>query len=553
MKHLIFVLAAASLLSAKSLDSACQIIPVDYQYTVPRFGIPEHALAGVSLRAALGEFECAAFVVHAQSPLKMVSVEVSEFVNSSTGRKIPGDSISVRYAEYAYIDSGKKEERPVFLRKMGPLPLKADENREFWITLRSGNVSDTGVFKGQVTVKGEGCLCVKEIAFEVLPFRLKRSGGPANSACIGLYPGISAAYMRDLRDHGINTLHFFWGRGFFLLSNVSGEPRVDFVNADPFFGNLKACGFKSVIVVLGNDAKGHFDRDICNAFPPLHLDTTQNANGKTKYAGPLNNPRFDSLYVDALGQLKSRVESFGLELMLHIYDEATERFTVENAYRAKIIRKAFPGLQLTGDVMEEGVTQGLREIMAASDILFDGGESLFVRAPLEQKSGKGIWMFNFLGADCEAGFVRARAGFYPLKFNPRGTDFWAYNFNMNDPYVQREAFFQDASATVIFPTAEGDSVSTPDPSIAWEGHREANDDKDYFLTLSTMLSKTQTPLGKKIAADLSALKEGWQRISGKNKHPDYSFPDVARSSCVKWILSLIRENPAKYRDMGILP
>jgi hypothetical protein len=558
----LFVPLLALLSCMKSAGNLFSVIPVSYMTSVNRIARPDHVLERLELQAALGEYETGTFVVRANQDIRAIEVELTDLVNNQTKQRISKEVISLKYLDYNYMDSAHTTEVPLFLWDYKPLAMKAGENRQYWITLKVQNSADTGTFTGEVIIKVSNRFHKLPISFTVHPLRLMRPDNFVCGAFVSSLKSINLSSAYDMKAHGIEAVQFFFGYDTTdewiyasdttrHIKNIDGHLKMEFYAIDSLLGHMKKAGMRGpVIPSTGNDSKDHIARDICLAFPGFHLDTTYNVDGKDKKMGPLNNPIFDTLLLSVVRQLKERIESYGFEMVLLVYDEPTERLMKELAYRHKLIHKAFPALRIYGVTMNR--LAWAKQVAPFSDILVSNGSFKEISA-YARKAGKAAWFYTFGGSMSNAGRSRARLGFRWMKYWPDGVWFWAYNYYEKDPYKLYDGEEPEIKKAVVFPPCKRSNfqpVGTP----AWEGIREACDDWAYAHTLRKMLAKTTSPSAKQIQkAFLARLDTLEARLNKRGAITDCGLMDSTRTQIASWIQLLIKMEPHKFKQAGLLP
>jgi hypothetical protein len=511
------------------------------------------------MKASVNEWETGAFVVRAKSAITALSVTAADFVNSSTGRIIPGDSVALRRIEYVWEDAARTRQIPMRLRPEAPLSLAANENMEYWLTLCASDKQDTGLFSGKTVINGDNTACTLSVSFYVYPFRLPDF---TDFACGVFAAGprtISPAMTRDMKAHGIDAVQFFFSKEstradyyrndtILCIVNQAGHLKVEMHGVDSLMKFMKAAGMRGpVIPSLGNDARGHIERDICDAFPQFHLDTTLNANGKTKYIGPLNDPVFDTLLVSAVRQMKERIEFYGFEMILLIYDEPTERLMTELADRFALIRAAFPQLRIYGVAMDQ--LSWAQQIAPYSNLIVANGsyQPIWQYANAQNRD---LAYYDVISSGYEAGYCRGNYGLKYWKYSPDFVFFWAYNYWNGDPYINYDGAAPEADYAIVFPPPDHPD-SLPVGSPAWEGVREARDDWAYVKTLAEMLKTATGATAVAKAAEFNALRLKITDTQFNSEGVRYVVLDSIRQVVAGWIRDLIREEPEKFDNIGV--
>jgi hypothetical protein len=523
-----------------------QVFPVDYKTPVHRTALPEKILPALELTAARGETETGAFVVRAKQRIGLLKVRVTDFVNKKTGRRISKNSIQIRQTGYTFADSTHSKEIPLFLWPNKPCSLKQGENMQYWITLRAGEDADTGRFHGSVNVKGAGISCKLPVSFYIRPFKLLYNTDFFCGAFMGDLDSLTQPHIQDMKAHQVDAIQFFWNSADWEIRNVRGHLRIEFNRVDSVLRYMKQAGMRGPVVPsMGNAKKPHMERDICLAFPRFKMKTVKRRLGPV-YVCPVNDPVFDTLVISALGQAKKRIESYGFEMVLLIYDEPT-LFPKMKEYsnRFRLVKSAFPDLRIYGVVMDK--LSHARQVAPFCDIIVTNG-GFDENTPFAQNQGKAIWFYCTAGSQYSAGAARGKLGFRWMKHAPGAVWFWAYNYYENDPYVLYDAKVPETQRAVVFPPCHrsaGLVVGTP----AWEGIREACDDWAYVNTLKKMLGLSDSPKSTEIKVKLKELLHTlpdllYDDILSNN----FTVLDSMRTSVAGWISALLNEEPEKFQE-----
>jgi hypothetical protein len=561
MKSLLILLILFTASLAADLNNALyRVIPVDYMHKVRRLPLSADTLSSLDMKACVGEYESGTFVVRAKNSISALNVTMTQFKNEGTGSVIPADSIQLRHIEYAFTNASHTSDIPLRLWPVKTLSLPSGENMQYWITLRSTGESDTGQFSGMAIIDGNGTVCSLSISFYVYPFKLMEFEDFACGAFVGSTRPINPATTRDMKAHNIDAVQFFWGYDTTWaeyyrsdtvrqIKNVNGHLQIEFHSMDSLLKFMKQAGMRGpVIPSIGNDSKAHMERDICMAFPQFQLDTTYDDNGKDTKIGPLNDPVFDTLLLSAVRQTKAKIESYGFEMVLLIYDEPTERLMEELADRYDLIHNAFPDLRTYGVTMNR--LQWAQEVAPYAEILVANGSYQYIMNYANQQV-KDYWFYSSNAGSREAGLCRGTYGLRWWKYNPGAVFFWAFNYYSTDPYIDYDGSGPESGKAVVFPPANHPD-SLPIGTPAWEGLREAGDDWAYVKTLSKMLSISTGVVGNSIRTPFNQLSLKFQdnifSTSGAN---DYTILDSVRTVVAGWILDLITDEPEKFWDIGI--
>ena len=475
------------------------------------------------LRVTPGEYEPAAFAVHSSNS---VSASVS-LVQSKGPEALPSD-----WCELHVVLSLSDSTQPNRLHQFtGPVALKVDETRFFWLTVRPPADAVPGIYKSRISVESDSENHHLEIVCEVLPFTLDRSPiiGGVFMARTELPPG----WYADMKEHGLDAIQFFWGgTGIKVLRNQD-EIVLDFSRMDKFMAEVNAGGLDGpVIISLGNDHSLHYERRIAEAFD-MPVETGESI-GRKRVTGPAVSPRLDSLFVEGLRQIRAHWEAkaYPQELVVLIYDEPTERLLTRCKHRYDLLKTVMPWTRVYGVVMNRRVWA--ESMNDQCDIIVSDGDFLGC-LEAARNYHKDYWVYSFPLKHVHT--TRYDMGCMPWRVHAQGTFFWMYNYWRFNP---------DGCAVYRHPDNPDELVrSTP-----WEGVREGMDDLRYIATAERMVQ--YAPAEKKDDArvrlqavfnsidptrrEKTALGEAHDELSVL-KH--YNEPQRVRDDVIEIILSLL--------------
>ncbi|MBL8025919.1 MAG: hypothetical protein JNL74_05890 [Fibrobacteres bacterium] len=532
---LIFCLLLVFALQAKPLF---KILPLNYQYKTSETGMPSHVLPKLSLTAALDEYESGAFAIHADSAIKKLNVSCSLLKNKLTGRTISGSTIKLQMVEFVNCDSTGKERLPLRFLSLRDTGVLAGHNTTYFITLKSSDVIDTGLFQGQIKITADGIKDSIGVSFTVLPFRLKAPDKMRFIAAISNYGSMTEKEFRMLKNGGVDGVEFFLGKkcGVNVINN-QGHVKIDMPVIDSTMKHMKSVGMRGpIFLMLGNDRKSHIEDKICEVFPEFKMTTSEKIFGKPLIIGPIGNPRFDSLYLEAVASIKSGIEKAGFEWIAAVMDEPMERSYQPFIERTKLIRSRFPDLKLVG------VTQGnfafTKSLEPYTDILITAGDYTTIEN-LARRKGKMFSVNTFQGAANEPGCSRAIFGTRVWRYNPGIMLFWSYNWNYGDPFVEYDSEEPDRFSSILYPPREGtDGFPTETP--AWIGLREAIDDWSYARMLEELAAQ-KGQLSEFPIDDMKHAVGEWDFFEKEYDYPrDYSQLDTVRNQAAQAILKLLK-------------
>jgi len=435
------------------------------------------------LCAARGGRESAGFGIHALKDLAVVSVnsapETETGKDGWTGREClvedvvfhvirgnrrrDGDSLFIRF--------------PVFLDSVRRKPVKAGESRFFWVSLAVPESLEAGRYTGSVILSVENRERRIPLSVRVLPFALTERNLPAFGAFISR-GGYSIDEMKFLKKSGIDALQWFWAANRIGILNDGGRLKMDFTRIDAFMARMKESGMKGPVVLsLGNDKTGHYERDLCNAFHlPLHREVIA---GKKITVADTACPSIDSLFICGVRTILDHAsEKKWPRTVFIIYDEALERLMPWQKHWYRLLKKAVPRIEVYGVFHQPG--GDMAAMAAACDILVCNRGFGEVRA-LSEKAGKELWCYTNCSADKSFGLVRFVYGQIPWLYGARAMFFWSYDYYGENPWNDFNGDDHgDASWVIVYPSM---NMKTPVRTVAFMGLMEAVEDARYLATL----------------------------------------------------------------------
>ena len=157
-----------------------------------------------------------------------------------------------------------------------------------------------GTYKGEIRVRSEKEEHRVKISCRILPFELRDS-----KVVGGVFMAdtdLPESYYRDMKEHGLDAIQFFWSGTGVDVGNVDGRIVLDFSRTEKFMRRVTDAGLKGPVTFsLGNDHSLHYERRIAEAFG-LEV-VTEDTVGRKAVIGPKVTPQLDSLFVEGLRQI----------------------------------------------------------------------------------------------------------------------------------------------------------------------------------------------------------------------------------------------------------
>ena len=496
----------------------------------------------MNVRAARGETESFLLALGALKPQRGLTWSVPAPVPAG----IAVEFMPVVMAPMA--GGGADEYRTVglWLSRDGAVDIAPGHSRAWLVRIRVGENVTPGTYRLAASLAAGGAApggAGVTLGIRVLPFTLADPWERKHifgAFCAGV--DFSDAQYVQMKAHGIEAILWFWVNYGMNIRNDKGKLRMDFTKMDLTISRMKRAKMRGPIVLaLGNDRSGHFERAICQTFR-LPMAPRVKRKGKVVKLAPLDNPQIERRMVEALGQLFAHAKVANWpEIIILPYDEPTERLMPEHRRMVKLMRKNFPAVRLYGVAINR--VERAKEILD-TDILVANGDFARVHA-LAAANGKTTWFYG--GSGTAAGGYSVSRWSYGLRefaYGGTGSWFWSYNFYVEKPWNEFDGFTPDSSWVVCWPPVKkgGPSVQT----LAYEGLREAVDDVRYAMTLEAALARAPAdPTARTVAA---AYKTWLLALQGAKP----TAPQIAgfRDQLVHWILALRTETPAGKRGLA---
>lgn len=341
------------------------------------------------------------------------------------------------------------------------------------------------------------------------------------------------AEFRQMKAHGIEAIQWFWGHHAMDLKKENDKLIVDFTELDRVVDAFTKAGMRGPIVLaLGNDSAGHYEKKICQLFERPMQPQVKRDKKEVKLA-TLDDKVTEDLIVDGLKQLFAHAaEKKYPEIVVMPYDEPTERLMDEHRRMVKLFREHFPKIRLYGCTMDE---LKLAEQLTDTDILVSNGDFKRIRALTKSKK-MSSWFYG--GVTGAQGYATARVkfGFAPYCFGPDGMWFWCYNYVQADPYNDFDGNIPDSAWIQVWPPLAKGGPGTA--CISFEGMRAAVNDVRYGLTLDALLEKApENDETTRIKGEFAVLKANME----DRKAFGYKQAAEAREKLAAWIEALSKK------------
>ncbi|MFC1614175.1 glycoside hydrolase domain-containing protein [Gemmatimonadota bacterium] len=413
----------------------------------------------------------------------------------------------------------------------GKEKLTADRTSFFWLTVRPPAGTAAGEYRAALKVRAGKQSEELQIICRVLPFRLEPS--PVTGGVFMSSTDIPESWYADMKEHGLNSIQFFWGGTGIQISRDGNNLALDFSRMDSFMHRVTAAGLSGpVIISLGNDHSLHYERRIAEAFDfPV---ITEEKVGNKAVIGPAITPELDRLFVDGLRQIRAHWESMSWpqELVVLIYDEPTERLLDRCKNRYDLLKKAMPDYKVYGVVMNRG--SWAASMADQCDVIVSDGDFLGCQ-DVAAKFGKDYWVYSFPMRNVHT--MRYDMGCLPWRVQAQGAFFWMYNYWSYNP-----------DGCAVYQHPENSNILVH--STGWEGAREGMDDLRYFATAQRMIDRAPATVQPQARSRLYQIRNGIDPNRRKQTptgeaHDElsvlehYSQPQSVRDEVIKLILDLL--------------
>lgn len=469
----------------------------------------------IVLRAAKGETESALLGVWALRDLQAVDFSI---------RKYPAALNGVRLEFLPVVMSPlRKSRKPEYIRAgmwvsgaPAAVDMKKDDCRAWLVRMTAPETTHSGIYRIPLvcSVNGKTVQDAGSIELTILPFALPdpwEKGYVFGTFTAGA--NFNQAQFAQMKAHGIEGILWFWGHYGLDIFNNKGTLRVDFTRLDRTVGNMIRAGMRGPIVLaLGNDSCGHFERRICRQFD-LPMQPKVKREGKTVKLAVLDNAEVEKRVIQALRQVLAHAKKNQWpEIVIMPYDEPTERLMAEHRRMVRLLRTHFPDLRLYGCSMNR---LDWAKQVSDCDIIVCNGDFKKIRNLAQQKNHS-TWFYG--GATVRHGFAMARwrYGLERYAFHPHGSWFWSYNYFTGNPWNELDGSRGDSAWIIAWPPLDRKthpSVNT----LAYEGLREGVDDVRYAMALEEMLNTSTFEQAKTVQMEYETLRNRMQKARPGNK------------------------------------
>lgn len=425
------------------------------------------------------EYEPVTLAMHASRDLERVTAELVAELVGPDGKSLPAESVTIRNIE------GE------LLPLMRPRSVMAGQNLGWWITVHATADTSPGLYMGTVNLKADGS-SIRQIALQV---RVESFVLPEPDITMGVYHNeryfpaanmltkeLRAAYYRDIREHGMNTVTVYnnphaKGDTLDYSRNYASDPAVVDVDA------LNKRGYQ----VTEQEIEERFEWGLEDVMPmiaeaglgsPEHpLLWLHQKPGNYGWGGMPAKP-----LQDALTHWLDRTE--WPAPLLYVQDEPNgypDRIADARRILDNLKDWNIPVPTVTADVAVE-------ELGEDYDIWIQLERRVTPEMHISAKEkGAKLWAYNCNMPTDNAPFTRALFGFWAYRANVGGVLLWAYYDGLTW-YMDEDGNVHGKNGPFglgrICPSPDG-----PIPTVSWETSREGIDDYRYAMLFDKLIEK----------------------------------------------------------------
>lgn len=430
----------------------------------------------LSASAALGEYEPISFCIYSLKDLTSLKVERNDLLGDA-GCRIDKENVTVMEVQHLLKRvTGDKAQKavllPVFLKRQAQADLKANQLRQYWITVYVPKEAHPGEYQGSLSIIMENAQNMQlKLKIHVRPYELhnphqtigmsyflnpmKNSNGSLSTEPQKIDWEIVKKHLVDMQAHGMNSLdiHGGWFK--------PGTKEIDLAPLFKLLYFAKAAG-------LRNPMPWYFG-NVC----PMDTWSFEKVED-------LDDATWNKT-LTAIASVRDHVSANNLpEVLFYAGDEPyykTKEIMLGRIYR--LIKEKVSGVRTYMTVKPK-----YKDIYPSVDVRVYGWKSGYdVNSVLDEthKAGAAFWVYNPMGINHNPAFGRFALGFHLWNLGADGVMDWHYNAYYGNPFDDFDGAHSEWCAT--YPMSDGDIL----PSLRWEAMREGVDDLKYITTLEDIL------------------------------------------------------------------
>ncbi len=482
--------------------------------------------ASLAVFAAPGEREPVSFAVRALRDIKDLSASISPLKGDKGG--VLSDAVQTGVVRCIVRKVHPRTSDmlllPAFIEPMHPVDVPADTSQWFWFTAHVPEDAAPDIYRGTITVSGDGASVEIPVQLEVLPIELMQPPGIS----WGMYDDVRTysdaadaleEKWRDQAEHGMTSVG--------LCGNLGAEMEMRGGRGNGG-GNRPLAGGGEVVVAWTGETD--FERAMAAYQAAGFTEPVQWLMGRdvSKFAaaqGAMESQAYADAYAGVIRAVLARAQERGWpEIIFQPVDEAFEhRPRFEQMMREMQILKDL-GVKVEADGMN-GKPEGIEEALPYMDYLnfhdgpflrrgtYDAEAWQQFRQRMESL-GKTIWFYNVEISGHRPENARFSQGFHLWLNGAKGAFTWSYRSIIPDPYglnPKRKFVFMHRYPPM------GDEVGGP--SIGFEALREGIDDYRYLYTWERLCEKA---LAEGYREQKATAKYSRRWLAAKLAEIDYS-------------------------------
>ncbi|WP_347242811.1 glycoside hydrolase domain-containing protein [Thermogutta sp.] len=472
----------------------------------------DHAPRECHLEAARNEYESAQLVVKSPTPVKEVTVKVSELLHENEKDRISEDHIRVRFIGYIHLDKNTPDSElvrvatapcdvPDPLLEDSTIALAADQAQPVWITVFVPKDAKPGTYRGTVTVSLDGEETKLPITLKVFSFVLPAErhlfvtnwfnlGNIARAHRVELYSDafwlILERYARNMAEHRQNVVLTPWS----LIESArqqDGSLSFDYSRFDRFVETFLRAGVSDGIEIshLGYPEGGWGGRVVLSKLRAKDVKTGSSVTlGYSEGLKPF------------LENLEHHLEEKGWlsKAMIHVSDEPAIMNVDSWREASALVRQAAPRIRRI-DAIETTDFEGCLEIWVPKLSQYDAWRETFEK----HRNSAELWYYicchpfgnvypnRFL--DFPGTSVRV-LHWINYRYDLKGYLHWGWNFWGENPFGVPRENLPPGDTHIVYPGRDG-----PLDSVRWEIQRESLEDFEYLYLLQNKIEQIRKHFG----------------------------------------------------------
>lgn len=489
---------------AESSTAGFMLYPVNYMEMFFSESFPDTDVSSPEMKifAAQGEFEPGSFCLIPLADGQKYSIKVSSLVSGK--HSIPQENVKLGYVRHlprrtiACYGASEYMNGPQYIEGNIPEILPENKVSQFFLTIQVPTDAKPGEYTGSIEILNGTASRKLPVNLTVYPFVLERLNGydiGMSTAMQNIGFANDAEELKDLRDHGINTLFIQTGIGGDYVE-ISGDTpetiKIDYEKSRLFkiMAEMKRLGYEGHVRM-----ECGFALRFAQKFLP-------------------DKKAYDLAIINIMSAINSYAQKNNYPAMcFQLYDEIVSHPHMLDAYFEGIKKLKAAGITILGNHMWKKTTRAYPEKVARCipyiDIFsmrYNSRNLWYVDSWDEiedacEADGKVLHAYNSNNAITftQMETMRYMVGWFfrTAGKKTRGHGTWCYQWPNGNPY---EDFDSSGSDWIYhFPPNPQENIAGG-PALNWECMREGIDDLRYILTLENLIAQAEKA-GNKTAAD----------------------------------------------------